>query len=51
MITPKSHGGVTSLAFISAFFAMKPDHLILGNRMAPFFIIPLTIYMYEINEY
>jgi hypothetical protein len=25
MITPKSHGGVTALAFLSTAFSLKPD--------------------------
>ncbi len=51
MITPKCHGGVTGLAFISAFLAIKPYHMLLGSRLLPFFILPATYYMYEWYEY
>lgn len=51
MINPKTHGGVTSLAFISSFLALKPEHMIMGSKMAPFFIIPVTMIMYEVHEF
>ena len=51
LITPKIHGGVTTLAFLSAFFAMNPTYLIFNSRAFPFFIIPVTYYMYEWYEF
>mmetsp|Transcript_10123 Transcript_10123/g.1575 ORF Transcript_10123/g.1575 Transcript_10123/m.1575 type:complete len:102 (+) Transcript_10123:208-513(+) len=51
MITPKSHGSATALAFLAAQFAIKPDLLILGSRMLPFFILPATALMYEVWEF
>ena len=51
MITPKVHGGVTALAFISAAFSLKPDQLLFGSKALPFFIIPVTFAMYEFYEY
>jgi hypothetical protein len=51
LITPKMHGGVTALAFLGAGFALRPHHLIFGNRALPFFIVPATMAMYEWHEY
>ncbi len=51
MVTPKIHGAVTSLAFCSAFLAMNPQYMLMGNRAFPFFIIPAVYYMYELYEF
>eukprot|EP01016_Furgasonia_blochmanni_P038552 TRINITY_DN4679_c0_g1_i3.p1 TRINITY_DN4679_c0_g1~~TRINITY_DN4679_c0_g1_i3.p1 ORF type:complete len:119 (-),score=25.42 TRINITY_DN4679_c0_g1_i3:5-361(-) len=48
MITPKANGAVTPLAFMSAFFVLRPDYMIRGNRMLPFFVVP---FIYVLNEY
>ncbi len=50
VITPKSHGGVTALAFISSYLVLNPNHMVFSNKLVPFFIIPATIYMYEFFE-
>jgi hypothetical protein len=51
MITPKVHGGVTPLAFLFSFLALRPSHNLFKTKMFPYFIIPITLLMYEINEY
>lgn len=50
MITPKCLGGCTALSNIFCFFAMKPQYLIFGSRVLPFFLVPAIMAMYEINE-
>lgn len=51
MVTPKAHGAVTPLAFMSAFFAIKPDYLMFKTKALPFFLLPAIYLMYECYEY
>lgn len=51
MIVPKCLGACTSLSNLFYYLVMNPQHLILGNRMFPYFILPIIIGMYEINEF
>lgn len=51
MVTPKSHGAVTPLAFMSAFLGLKPNYYIFKMRILPFFLIPAIFFMYECYEY
>jgi len=51
MIVPKCLGACTALSNIFCFFAMKPQYLIFGSRITPFFLIPVIMGMYEINEF
>jgi hypothetical protein len=51
MITPKCHGGVTGLSFLTAFLAIKPEYMLLKSRMLPFFMVPAVYAMYEYFEF
>lgn len=51
MVTPKSHGAVTPLAFMSAFFAINPKYCMLKVRALPFLILPAIYFMYECYEF
>ncbi|KAL4479501.1 hypothetical protein ABPG72_011823 [Tetrahymena utriculariae] len=51
MLTPKTHGAVTPLAFMSAFAVIKPDYYMFRNKAFPFFLIPAIYLMYECYEY
>lgn len=51
MVTPKAHGAVTPLAFMSAFLGISPNYCIKNVRALPFFIIPAVFFMFECYEY
>jgi len=51
MVTPKTHGAVTPLAFMSAAMAIAPGYCLLNLRPLPFFLIPAVFLMYECYEY
>lgn len=51
MVTPKAHGAVTPLAFMSAFLGISPNYCLFRIRLLPFFLIPAFYFMYECYEY
>ena len=51
MISPKCLGACTALSNIYCYLAINPQHLILGSRIFPYFLIPVIIGGYEFNEF
>ena len=39
------------MCFISLFLTLKPYHILFGFKFLPFFVIPVTYYMYEYYEF
>lgn len=48
MVSPKTLGACTPLAYMSCFATILPKHLIFGK--VPFIVIPLLYSAYEIEE-
>ena len=60
MITPKTTGACTSLAFAGCFAALSPTHMIFVilfkiifflKKKIPFIVIPICFGIYEIEEF
>lgn len=48
-IAPKSIGSSTALMYMSAFTAINPMHLMLKQKLLPFYVIPMIVYMNELS--
>lgn len=51
MISPKSNGATSALAFSSAFLSFNPNYTFFKFRFLPYLFIPASYYFYEWNEY